>query len=88
MSEWICKWCGDEAVFITGKGWVHKSTGKMYATKTMRHERCPECGSKNIKEIKPKWGICFDCHANFHIEYEIDDHCILPIPKDKGGDEQ
>ena len=68
-----CLWCGEPLKFVLGKGWVHQD-GQLYKTK--RYERCPSCGSRNIKEIKPKWGICLDCEDNFHMEY--DDHCAMP----------
>jgi len=32
-----------------------------------KHERCPYCGSRNIEEVKPNWGICYDCYGNFHM---------------------
>ena len=39
--------------------------------KVERHKICPFCGSKNIEEIKPKWGICNNCEGNFH---------MIPLP--------
>ena len=31
------------------------------------HKRCPFCGSNNIVEVKPQWGLCPDCEGNFHM---------------------
>ena len=42
----------------------------------LKHEVCPSCGSNDIKEIKPQWGICFNCEDNFHmipLDDEVDD---------------
>lgn len=68
-----CAWCNEPLEFVPGRGWLH-SDGQLYRTK--RHERCPYCGSYNIKEVKPLFGVCIDCEGSFHMEY--DDHCALP----------
>jgi len=31
------------------------------------HLVCPYCGSINIEEIKPNWGICHECEDNFYM---------------------
>lgn len=31
------------------------------------HVCCPDCGSKQIEEIKPNWGICYNCESNFYM---------------------
>ena len=39
----------------------------------IRHEVCPFCGSRNITEFKPNWGLCDDCLGQFHMETLVEE---------------
>jgi len=60
-----CRICGDEGIYIVGKGMVHKSTGTLYI------QRCDKCGWKG--GAREDWK-CPVCGAELR-----DDHCFQPI---------
>lgn len=69
----ICNYCGGQAEYVPGKGWIHKGGGAYVVS-------CDSCGW--VGSVHPTPVECPRCESP-----EIrDDHCILPVKDFLEGD--
>ena len=52
-----CVWCGEQLIYVVGKGWLHKRTNSEVMMRCddcgyqgKLNEKCPRCKSKNYVE--------------------------------------